>query len=85
VWERLANDETLTLVAGGEAKALLIPIPDGDAAAAQEAYRRGRALIAVRRIQDEARRSGRSSMSVEDINEIIRATRLILSDRAGGA
>jgi serine/threonine-protein kinase RIO1 len=81
VWDRLANDEVLTLVAGGEAKALMIPIPDGDAAAAQEAYRRGRALLAVRRVQDAARTSGKSDMSLNEIDELIRQTRRALSDR----
>lgn len=75
VWERLAKDQPLVLVADGRPRALLVPIPDGDAAAAQEAYVRGRALLAVRRIQDEARRSGRSAMSRDDINRIIRAAR----------
>lgn len=75
VWERLSQERPLTLFADGQAKALLIPIPDGDAAAAQEAYLRGRALLAVRRIQDAARRSGRSAMTLEEINRVIRDVR----------
>ncbi len=81
VWERLAQDRPLTLYAEGEAKALLIPIADGDAAAAQEAYLRGRALLAVRRIQDAARRGGQDAMTLEEINRIIRAVRHELRDR----
>ncbi|HSJ26519.1 MAG TPA: hypothetical protein VK929_17700 [Longimicrobiales bacterium] len=75
VWERLANDEPLTLVADGQAKALLIPIPDGDAASAHEAYLRGRALLAVRRIQDAARSDAAGTMSLDDINRVIREVR----------
>src|SRR5207237_10816382 len=55
VWERLSGDRPLTLYADGQAKALLIPIPDRDAAAAQEAYVRARAPSAVMRIQEAAR------------------------------
>jgi hypothetical protein len=65
----------LTLVAGGEVKALLIPIPDGDAAAALEAYVRGRALLAVRRLQENARRTGRDAMTLQEINRVIRQVR----------
>jgi hypothetical protein len=75
VWERLAQDEPLTLVADGQAKALLIPIPDGDAASAHEAYLRGRALLAVRRIQDAAREGGSGAMSLDEINRVIREVR----------
>jgi hypothetical protein len=81
VWERLSQDQPLTLYAEGEAKALLIPIPDGDAAAAHEAYLRGRALLAVRRIQDAARGSGRDAMTLAEINRIVRAVRHELSER----
>lgn len=81
VWERLAHDRPLTLFAEGEPKALLIPIPDGDAAAAEEAYVRGRALLAVRRIQDRARQSGTSAMTPEEINRVIREVRHELDER----
>ena len=81
VWERLSLDRPLTLVADGKAKALLIPIPDGDAASAQEAYMRGRALLAVRRIQDAARRGGASAMSLDDINRVIGEVRRELTQR----
>lgn len=81
VWERLSLDRPLTLVADGQPKALLIPIIDGDAASAQEAYIRGRALLAVRRIQDAARRGGTSAMSLDDINRVIGDVRRALSER----
>jgi hypothetical protein len=81
VWERLSTDKPLTLVAGGQPKALLIPIPDGDAAAAREAYERGRALLAVRRIQDAARRGGAKAMTLDQINRIIREARQALRNR----
>lgn len=83
VWDRLGRDEPLTLVAGGEAKAILIPIRDGDAATAREAYLRGRAMIAVRRIQEAARREGASNMSLDDINRVIREARRELRGRDG--
>lgn len=80
VWERL-RDRPLTLFAEGQPKALLIPIPDGDTAAAEEAYRRGRALLAIRRIQDRARQSGTSAMTPEEINRVIREVRHELDER----
>jgi hypothetical protein len=84
VWERLARDEPLTLVADGQAKALLIPIPDGDAASAHEAYLRGRALLAVRRIQDAAREAGTGErMTLDGINRVIREVRADLRGRTG--
>jgi hypothetical protein len=80
VWEKLAEDRPLTLYAEGEAKALLIPIPDGDAATAREAYLRGRAMLAMRRAQDAARQAGRKAMSLDEINRIIREVRRTLRD-----
>lgn len=81
VWERLAQDQPLTLVAEGQPKALLIPILDGDADAAREAYLRGRALLAVRRIQDAARRGRTSAMSLQEINRVIGEVRRELGER----
>jgi hypothetical protein len=75
VFERLAGDEPLTLVADGTPRALLIPIPDGDVATAREAYVRGRALLALRRIQDRARREGKARLTPADINRVIREVR----------
>lgn len=49
VFERLNAGEPLSLVAEGEAKALMIPVADGDVATALEAWYRGRALIALER------------------------------------
>jgi antitoxin (DNA-binding transcriptional repressor) of toxin-antitoxin stability system len=86
VWERLARDEPLTLVADGQAKALLIPIPDGDAASAHEAYLRGRALLAVRRIQDAARQGATGErMSLDEINGIIREVRAQRREQTGSS
>ncbi|MDE3053505.1 MAG: hypothetical protein KGL38_03265 [Gemmatimonadota bacterium] len=75
VWERLAHDQPLTLVADGEAKAVVIPVPDGDVATALEAYRRGRALIALRRIRERARHDGTAALTLDQINEVVREVR----------
>jgi hypothetical protein len=71
VWERLAGDRPLTLVADGEAKAILIPVPDGNVEAAYDAYVRGRAMLAIRSMQESARRSGASRMTLAEINRVI--------------
>lgn len=75
VWERLANNEPLTLVAEGEAKAILVPVTDGDAGSAYEAYVRGRAMMAAARLRRRAREAGSGKMTLAEINALIRATR----------
>lgn len=75
VWERLARNEVLTLVADGGAKALVIPVDDGNARDALEAYRRGRAMMAIANIRRAARANGASRMTLDDINDVIRKTR----------
>lgn len=75
VWERLARNEILTLVADGSAKALVIPVDDGNASAALEAYRRGRSMMALARIRRAARKNGTARMTLAEINALIRKTR----------
>lgn len=75
VWERLAQQELLTLVADGEAKALLIPVPDGDVNSVYEAYVRGRAMVAASRLRRSARVIGAPGMTLDDVNALIRKTR----------
>jgi hypothetical protein len=75
VWERLARNEVLTLVADGTAKAIVIPVDDGNARDALEAYRRGRAMMAIAGIRRAARANGASRMTLADINDVIRKTR----------
>lgn len=75
VWERLADNEILTLVADGGVKALLIPVRDGNARDALDAYNRGRAMMALASLRRTARENGTSRMTLAEINEIIRETR----------
>lgn len=75
VWERLARNEVLTLVADGTAKAIVIPVDDGNAGDALEAYRRGRAMMAIAGIRRAARANGTSRMTLADVNDVIRKTR----------
>jgi antitoxin (DNA-binding transcriptional repressor) of toxin-antitoxin stability system len=75
VFERLASGEPLSLVADGETKALLIPVENGDVSTALDAWRRGRALIALARLQAGARRDGRASLTVREIDVEVKATR----------
>ena len=75
VWERLARREVLTLVADGSAKALVIPVEDGNAGDALEAYRRGRAMMAIASVRRAARENGASKLTLADVNEVIRKTR----------
>ncbi len=75
VFERLASGEPLELVAEGTTKALLIPVDDGDAASALDAWKRGRALLALARLQSAARRDATAELSLKDINREIDAVR----------
>ncbi len=75
VFERLAAGEPLTLVADGAGKALLIPITDGDADTALDAWRRGRALLALARLQSGARRTGAADLGRTEINAEVKAVR----------
>ncbi len=75
VWERLAANQILTLVADGRARALVIPVDDGNARDALEAYRRGRAMMAIASIRRTARANGSAKMSLAEINNVIRETR----------
>jgi len=75
VWERLADNKVLTLVADGRARAIVIPVDDGDAQSALEAYRRGRAMMAVASMRRSARESGASALTLADVNAVIRQVR----------
>jgi hypothetical protein len=75
VWERLAANQILTLVADGKARALVIPVTDGNAENALEAYRRGRAMMAIASIRRSARANGSSTLTLAEINSVIRETR----------
>ncbi len=75
VFERLAAGEPLTRVADGTGKALLVPIEGGDVETALDAWRRGRALLAMARLQTGARRTGLSSLEPADIEAEVRAVR----------
>lgn len=81
VFERLQSGEPLELVADGVTKALLIPVTDGDATTARDAWRRGRALLALARLQAAARRDNTASLPVSAITKEIRATRKARRDR----
>lgn len=75
VFERLAAGEPLSLVSDGTGKALLVPVEDGDVETALDAWRRGRALLALARLQVGARRSGAAQLGLREIDSEIRAVR----------
>lgn len=75
VWERLANNEPLALIAEGETKAVVIPVLDGDPRDALEAYRRGAAMMAVARMRRRARETGAARLTLPEINAFIHEVR----------
>lgn len=75
VFERLAAGEPLALVSEGTTRALLIPVDEGDVATALDAWRRGRALLALARLQAGSRRAGNADLSLTDIASEVKAAR----------
>lgn len=84
VFERLAAGEYLPVMSEGEAKGLLIPVEDGDVATVIDAYRRGRALIALTRLQQGARARGTTDLTVEEVSAEISAARRQRRQRSAG-
>lgn len=84
VFERLAAGEPIPLVSEGSARGLLIPVEDGDVATAIEAWRRGRALVALSRLQVEARRQGTAELTSEDITTEVGSARTARKRRHPG-
>lgn len=81
VFERLAGGETLSLVADGEVQALMIPVANGDVATALEAWNRGRALVALSRLQAKARAAGSDRLSMSEVIEEVDAARKVRRKR----
>jgi antitoxin (DNA-binding transcriptional repressor) of toxin-antitoxin stability system len=75
VFERLASGEVLELVADGDTKAVLIPVEEGDAATTLDAWRRGRAMLSLARLQSESRRNRTADLPLSEINREIKAVR----------
>jgi hypothetical protein len=50
-------------------------VENGDVATALDAYRRGRAIIALSRLQQGARTAGTASLKLNDINTEVTAVR----------
>ena len=75
VFERLGAGEPIPLMSEGEAKALLVPVEDGDVETALDAWRRGRAFLALSRLQQSARTSGSATLAMTDIDAEVQATR----------
>ncbi len=75
VFERLADGVPLELVSDGVPKALIIPIHDGDTAAALDAWKRGEALAGLASLQADARAAGSSTMDLAEITAEIAAAR----------
>lgn len=75
VFEKLAKGEPLEFFSDGITRAVLIPVEDDDPATAIEAWRRGRALLALARIQSDSRREGTSDLGLSDISREIKSAR----------
>ena len=81
VFERLAEGYPLEYVSDGAVQALLIPVTDGDASTALDAWQRGRALLALTRTQAKARRTDVAEMSLSEITREIKAERRARRDQ----
>jgi hypothetical protein len=76
VRERLAASEEMILTSNGRPMAVLMYVgDDDDPEDVLKAAREARSQIALRRVRENARRSGAAAMSDAEINGVIAATR----------
>jgi antitoxin (DNA-binding transcriptional repressor) of toxin-antitoxin stability system len=75
VLSRLTAGEAIAVVAGGQTRALIVPVPDRYAQTALDAWYRGRGMLALRRMQKRARASGIQALLLREINREICAAR----------
>lgn len=74
VWSALEHDD-LVLTSNGDPVALMLRIEGGDVEQTLAALRRARAQQAASKLRDDAARQGTASLSEEDIEREISASR----------
>jgi prevent-host-death family protein len=72
VWKELPGEQEIVITNNGKPIALLTPLSDSDIEDTVTAVRRARAATAVKKMRDLAIKTGRSEMTMEEINEEIK-------------
>jgi antitoxin (DNA-binding transcriptional repressor) of toxin-antitoxin stability system len=75
VWKALPEEQEIVITNNGKPIALLTPLTDTDLEDTLASVRRARAINAVKKMQTAAVAEGISGMTMEDIDQEIRAYR----------
>jgi prevent-host-death family protein len=75
VWRRLAQQQELIVTSNGRPVALLTSIDEGNVGKTLAMLRRARAQVAVSRMRETAAAVGADQMTLDEINEKVRAVR----------
>jgi prevent-host-death family protein len=75
VWKQLSDEQELVITNNGKPIALLTPTSDTDLEDNLAAVRRARAISAVSKMQKLSKQKGTSTLSQDEINKEISATR----------
>lgn len=75
IWKELPGEQEIVITNNGKPIALLTPLSDTDMEDTVTAVRRARAATALKKIRDLSIKTGRSGMTMEEINEEIQEYR----------
>ncbi len=75
VWKELPGEQEIVITNNGKPIALLTPLSDADMEDTVAAVRRARAVTALKKIRNLAVKTGRSRMTMEEINKEIQEYR----------
>jgi antitoxin (DNA-binding transcriptional repressor) of toxin-antitoxin stability system len=75
IWQDLANEQEMIITYNGRPVALLSPINDKNFEISLNSIRRARAIEAVSALQRESLNQGTHKISLEEINQEIKAVR----------
>jgi antitoxin (DNA-binding transcriptional repressor) of toxin-antitoxin stability system len=75
VWKQLPGEQEIVITSNGKPIALLTPLSDAEMEDTVSAIRRARAIAALEKVRSAAIKTGLSKMTMDQINDDIRAYR----------
>lgn len=75
IWKQLPREQEIVITNNGKPIALLTPLNDADMEGTVTAVRRARAVAALEKARSSALKSGVSRMTMDQVNDEIRAYR----------
>jgi prevent-host-death family protein len=75
VWDNLKEQGEIVITNNGKPTALMVPISESDFEDTAKAVRRAKLQVAIRKSQDKSMKSGKSEMTMDEINAEIKAAR----------